>query len=157
MGRVRFRKINPLLDDVAAFRQQTDSDIKIVLTGGIDQNIPHDRHPDILFTGFVSEAEKSALMEHATLMVNPSRVESLSLLLLEGMSQGVPLLVNGQCDVLKAHCTLSAGAACEYLSREMFIEQLQRLVSDDSLRHTMGEHGRHYVARMYAWPTIIAK
>ena len=38
---------------------------------------------------------------HAEIVVNPSRYESLSLILLEAMSQKRPMLVNGHCKVLK--------------------------------------------------------
>lgn len=46
-------------------------------------------------------------------MVNPSPMESLSLLMLEGMQSRIPLLVNGRSKVMKDHCRLS-GAGLWY-------------------------------------------
>lgn len=61
-------------------------------------------HPDIIYTGFVDDAEKVAIQLNAKVIVNPSRYESLSLILLETMSEGKAMLVNGRCNVLREHC-----------------------------------------------------
>lgn len=157
LGRVTYGKINTLLDDFIDFKRNDNSNIKLVLTGGIDSNIPVDKSSDIIFTGFVSEEEKSAIIEHATLMVNPSRFESLSLLLLEGLSKGIPVLVNGKCDVLKEHCFLSDGACTYYTSRSEFKSKLQVLLSSDSIMIEMSQKGKKYVDENYSWETIVSK
>ncbi|MEI3554235.1 MAG: glycosyltransferase [Alistipes senegalensis] len=110
----------------------------------------------MIFTDAVSEAEKSALIRHATVMVNPSRMESLSLLLLEALSNGIPMLVNGKCRVMKDHCK-SSGAAFWYDSSRDFRNKLHRLISDPELRRTMGEKGPVYVHEHYDWSVIIPK
>lgn len=38
---------------------------------------------EVIYTGFVSDEEKIAIIQHAFLVVNPSQYESLSLILLE--------------------------------------------------------------------------
>ena len=70
-------------------------------------NIP--KHPDIIPLGFVSEEDKFSGLSDAISLVLPSQYESLSIAVLEAMALGVPVLVNGQCDVLKGHCTKSNG------------------------------------------------
>lgn len=157
LGRVTYGKINTLLEDFINFKKTDNSNIKLVLTGGIDSNIPSNISKNIIFTGFVSEEEKSAIIDHAIFMINPSKFESLSLLLLEGLSRGVPVLVNGKCDVLKEHCLLSNGACTYYNSRSDFMNKIRFLLSSEKIRKEMGTKGKIYVTDNYSWETIINK
>lgn len=157
LGRVTGGKINSLIEDYIAYYQQASQKVKLILTGGIDKGFPVKEHEALQFTGFVSEAEKSAIVEHATVMINPSRKESLSLLLLEGLSKGIPVLVDGHCDVLKDHCTLSQGAALPYHSKKELFRLLDRLLSTPTLRIEMGAKGKEYVRTHYDWEIIMKK
>lgn len=157
LGRVTYGKINSLLEDFVNFKRKDNSNVKLVLTGGIDDNIPTALSPDILFTGFVTEEEKSAIVEHATLMVNPSKYESLSLLLLEGLFKGIPVLVNGKSHVLKEHCILSNGACYYYSSKKDFNSKLTMILASDSLRVKMGVAGKEYVTTNYSWEIILTR
>ena len=89
-------------------------------------------------------------------MVNPSPMESLSLLMLEGMQSRIPLLVNGRSKVMKDHCRLS-GAGLWYNNGRDFRKKLHRLLSDPELRRTMSEKGPAYVREHYDWEIIIPK
>ena len=131
-------------------------DAKLVLVGGFENEIRKFDSPDILFTGYVSDEEKTAIVRHATVMVNPSPMESLSLLMLEGMQSRIPLLVNGRSKVMKDHCRLS-GAGLWYNNGRDFRKKLHRLLSDPELRRTMSEKGPAYVREHYDWEIIIPK
>ena len=85
LGRVTTGKINTLLPDFQTYNRTYKQQSKLVLVGSLSPEIKYPDDPNIILTGFVSEEEKSAIIRHATLMVNPSRFESLSLLLLEAM------------------------------------------------------------------------
>ena len=102
------------------------------------------------------DEEKTAIVRHATVMVNPSPMESLSLLMLEGMQSRIPLLVNGRSKVMKDHCRLS-GAGLWYNNGRDFRKKLHRLLSDPELRRTMSEKGPAYVREHYDWEIIIPK
>jgi glycosyltransferase involved in cell wall biosynthesis len=79
--------------------------------------------------------------------------ESLSLLPLEAMSAGTPVLVNARSAVLVEHCHKS-NAGLYYADRDEFVECLKLLVGDapprPSLRRAQArpEHGRG--SRVYA-------
>ena len=77
--------------------------------------------PWVKFAGLLSERERLQALEAATIVVVPSPFESLSLLALEAMAVGTPVLCNGRRDVLVEHC-LKSNAGLFYTDRDEFIE-----------------------------------
>ena len=156
LGRITPSKTTRVIPDFLRYKKEHGGEIKLVMVGGTELDIERSDSPDIIFTGYVSDEEKSAIIRHATVMVNPSRMESLSLLMLEAMQNRVPLLVNGRSRVMKDHCK-SSGAAFWYDSSRDFRNKLHRLISDPELRRTMSEKGPAYVREHYDWSVIIPK
>jgi hypothetical protein len=66
------------------------------------------------------------------------------------------VLANGRCDVLKGQC-IRSNAGLYYESYEEFAEALYSLESNGPLHARLGENGRHYFRRHYAWPVIERK
>ena len=112
--------------------------------------------PWVRFAGLLSERERLEALEAATIVVVPSPFESLSLLALEAMAVGTPVLVNGHSDVLVEHCRRSQ-AGLWYNNRDEFVDAAKLLLADDRLRRTMGRNGKEYVKREYRWDVIMAK
>lgn len=112
--------------------------------------------PWVRFAGLLSERERLEALEAAAVVVVPSPFESLSLLALEAMAVGTPVLCNGHCEVLVSHCRRSQ-AGLWYDTREEFIGAATRLLDDARLRRAMGRNGREYVRRNYRWDVIMAK
>ena len=112
--------------------------------------------PFIRFAGRLSDEERLQALEAATVVVCPSPYESLSLLALESMSVGTPILANARSAVLVEHCVRSNGGLY-YADRDEFVECLKLLVSDAPLRQALGANGRDYVRRHYRWDVVLAK
>jgi glycosyltransferase involved in cell wall biosynthesis len=112
--------------------------------------------PWVRYAGLLSEADRLTALEAATVVVVPSPFESLSLLALEGMAVGKPVLCNAHADVLVDHCRRS-NAGLFYSSREEFVECTHLLLADGGLREQMGRNGKTYVTANYAWSVIMAK
>ena len=112
--------------------------------------------PWVQYAGLLSESDRLRALEAATIVVVPSPFESLSLLALEGMALGNPVLCNAHADVLVDHCRRS-NAGLFYSTREEFIECVDLLLADRQLRERMGRNGRAYVTTNYAWDVIMAK
>lgn len=112
--------------------------------------------PWVKYAGLLSESDRLRALEAATIVVVPSPFESLSLLALEGMAVGNPVLCNAHADVLVDHCRRS-NAGLFYSTREEFIECVDLLLADRELRERMGQNGRTYVTANYAWDVIMAK
>jgi glycosyltransferase involved in cell wall biosynthesis len=112
--------------------------------------------PFIRFAGTLSDRERLQALEAATVVVCPSPYESLSLLALEALSVGTPILANARSAVLVEHCTRSNGGLY-YADRDEFVECLKLLIGDARLRSALGGNGRDYVRRQYRWDVVLAK
>jgi glycosyltransferase involved in cell wall biosynthesis len=112
--------------------------------------------PWVRFAGQLSEQERFAALEAATVVIVPSPYESLSILALEAFAAGTPVLVNARSEVLVEHCRRS-NAGLYYSDRDEFVECLKLMMTDDRLRRAMGRNGREYVRRNYRWDLVISK
>lgn len=152
-GRITAVKIGQIIPWFLEFKQKYNHpSLKLVLTGR--SYIDKVDHPDIIYTDFVSEAEKSTLIKHSSVVVNPSSLESLSLLLIEAMSFGKEALVNGQCRVMRGHSIKSKGACTYYTGKNDFHKKLDQLLK----RKTSQERKQkiqQYVSDNYDWNKII--
>ncbi len=126
----------------------------LALMGAKMMALPED--PSIRFAGMLSEGERLQALEAATVVVCPSPYESLSLLALEAMSAGTPVLVNARSAVLVEHCVKS-NAGLYYADRDEFVECLKLLIGDEPLRAVLGENGREYVRQNYRWDVVLEK
>ena len=112
--------------------------------------------PWVRFAGLLSERERLQALEAATIVVVPSPYESLSLLALEAMAVGTPVLCNARAEVLVEHC-LKSNAGLFYQDRDEFVECAKLLLADERLRDRMGRNGKEYIKRNYRWDVIMSK
>lgn len=110
----------------------------------------------IFYLGFLTEETKFTLIRNALAVVQPSRYESLSLVTLEAMAMGTPVLVNGESAVLAGHCRRSGGGL-GYTDYSSFATALYRLLTDPAWRERIGRLGSRYVAENYRWEKIISQ
>jgi len=133
---------------------QSGGDASLVLMGLKLMPLPEE--PFINFAGLLSEQERLLALEAATVVVIPSPYESLSLLALEALAVGTPILCNARSEVLVDHCLRSNGGLF-YADRDEFVECLRLLLADERLRAAMGRSGRDYVRRNYRWDVVLGK
>ncbi|MCH7403433.1 glycosyltransferase family 4 protein [Belliella kenyensis] len=153
-GRITPVKIGKLTDWFLEYKKINKSNVKLVLTGRLFMKMVNNE--DIIYTGFVSEAEKTALISKARMVVNPSDKESLSLLLLESMALGKPVIVNGNCEVMKQHC-IKSDFACDYfITKNDFFNKLELSLENSKYRDNMVKKAKEYVLTHYNWKKIIS-
>jgi glycosyltransferase involved in cell wall biosynthesis len=92
-------------------------------------------------------------MKYARALVLPSAFESLSLVVLESLALGVPVLVNAECDVLRGHCKRS-NAGFYYSDYDEFSATLTLLLTQHGLRQQLGRQGQIYIQQQYAWEIV---
>lgn len=154
-GRVDSSKNLPeLLDYFARFRDEGGLDVKLVLIGRLNLDLP-DR-PDIISLGFVSEQDKFDAIQAAEALLTPSLYESLSMVIMEAWLMGTPTLVNGRCEVLKSQ-TRRGNGGLYYYNYDEFAVALKMLLEADDLREQLGRQGRAFVMSNYNWDIVMAK
>ncbi len=151
LGRVlRSKGTHELVDFFAATRARR-GDGKLVIVGPVVDEIPS--CDGIVCVGPVSEEQKFGLLAAADVLVNPSPLESFSLVVLEAWLAGTPVLVNGWCGPTRDHCVQSGGG----LWYDNFVEfevSMNRLLDDAELRSRLARAGRSYVERSFSWPAV---
>lgn len=144
-----------LFEHFARLRRQSSHPLQLVVCGQLF--MPRPQHADIVLTGFVSNQERDDLIAQAAALVVPSRHESLSLVLLESLAAGCPVIVNRNSDVLRDH-VIESGVGETYESFDDFSASVQRLQRQNAAtRAAQAERGRRYVRERYDWQIIVAK
>lgn len=155
MGRIDESKgCGELFDFFQRYKEENNSSIKLLVLGKAVMKVP--THPDIVYLGFVSEEEKYNTLKESKILLMPSKYESLSIVLLEAWLCKKPVLVNGQCEVLKGQC-IRSNAGLWYENYEEFRECLDLLLADEHLRDQLGNRGRKFVDMNYSWENIEKK
>lgn len=134
-------------------KKYPDSPLKLVLMGKSAMDIPPDK--DIIYQGFVSEEDKFNGISGAEALWLPSKYESLSIAVLEAMSLGVPVIVNGRCPVLKGHCERSK-AGLFYRNEEEAVMELYEM-EYGSGRQKMSANAKKYVSENYQWNITVKR
>jgi len=155
LGRVDPNKgCEALMQHFVRFKAEHDTAVQLVMAGPVNMPIPE--HPGVKALGFVDDQVREALLSSASLLVVPSRFESLSLVLLEGWNHGLAALVNGHCSVLKGQA-LRANGALYYHNYDEFARALEYMLANGSVTTELGHQGLDYVEREYRWPRVIEK
>lgn len=136
------------------YRKRHANAPKLVLIGKTVMKIPD--HPDIIPLGFVSEEMKYTVMRDAKALVLFSRFESLSIVLLESMMMGRPVLVSGHSEVLKGHCVRS-NAGLYFMNYYEFDRALTWMTAHKAEYEAMRENGKRYVKNYYRWEGIVER
>lgn len=155
VGRINWSKITRQdFDWFIKYCEESGKDIKLVLIGKAQIKIPSNNH--ILHLGYVDDVSKFNLLRHSLFLYQPSRLESLSLVLLEAFMMAKPVLVNSHCEVMKDHIDNSNGGFYyqDYVSFKIAMDQL---VNNKALNIQMGVAGKLYTEKNYDWSSIVEK
>lgn len=134
------------------YRRRNAGTLKLVLMGKAQMEIP--AGGDIISLGYVSDEDKFGGLAACKLLILPSRYESLSMVVLEAMQLGIPVLVNGKSPVLKGHCRRSNGGLY-YGSYAEFEGCINYLLEHPAEYRAMGENGHAYVSAGYSWDAVM--
>jgi glycosyltransferase involved in cell wall biosynthesis len=110
----------------------------------------------IRFLGALSEFDKNQEIQNADILINPSSVESFSIVVMEAWFQRTPILVNANSDVLVGHCKRSNGGLW-YTDFESFAGTLNFMLNNNEILTQMGNNGRKYVEANFSKDVIKEK
>lgn len=139
-----------LIETFARYKERYGDDLMLVLIGRAVVEIPE--VTDVLAVGFVDEATKFDALAGAVALVQPSAMESLSIVLLESWSAGRPVLVTAESDVLVGQ-TRRANGGLWYGDDTEFGVALRLLRGPIGTQ--LGACGRGFVDENYRWPRIV--
>lgn len=154
-GRREKGKNTPLLIEYfRIYKRYNKNDLKLVLVGTGEINIPSESRKDILDLGYLEEEEKLDGFSAALFFCQPSVNESLSIVMMESWLAGRPVLVHSDCAVTKDHCLRSKGGLFfkDYFE---FEECLNFFLSKQELADQMGKNGKFYVEKNYSWDAVL--
>ncbi len=150
------KRVDVLAAHVARYRRERRSDVTLALIGRGPWR-PRAQDVDAVRPiGFVDEEEKRAAYAGAVALVNPSELESLSIVLLEAWLEGTPAIVAGTSDVLAEHVTRSGGGRA-FRDYESFAAAMDTMLGDPAAAREMGAAGRRYVEEEYSWSAVGAR
>ena len=86
-----------------AYKERHPGPLRLVLVGQVVDS--PDPAGDLVVTGPVGDALKWGLLRGAAALVSPSPWEAFSIVVIEGMTAGVPVVVNGACGPTREHCS----------------------------------------------------
>lgn len=136
-----------LLDGFERYRATRGGELHLVLTGADKLGVRESAH--VHYLGFVDERRKLELMAGARAFVHPSPYESLSIVALEAMAQGTPLVVNGTCEVMADHVRASGCGWIFHDEAGLHAAIDAACAQSDAMRAVCAAKARTYVLENY--------
>ncbi|MFN2452478.1 MAG: glycosyltransferase family 4 protein [Candidatus Dormibacteria bacterium] len=130
--------------------------VRLAAMGGGREPLPPRGEAVVHDLGFVADADKLDALAASLALVQLSRNESFSFVVIEAWLAGVPVIVHADCPVTREHCERSGGGLW-VRSAEEFAEALDRLRADPDLRRRMAMAGREYVLANYRWTSVVER
>jgi glycosyltransferase involved in cell wall biosynthesis len=143
-----------MIDHFLRWQRETRAITTLALFGRSTMSFSENAHVRLM--GVVPDGEKLAAIARARALLMPSRHESLSMVVLESWMMGRPVLVNGDCEVLRGQ-VLRANGGLYYRRYEEFAAAMDLLVSEPGLADRLGRQGNAYFEANYAWDRVMEK
>lgn len=137
----------------AAFAAGRPDAPPLALMGTGELAPPHEIADRVIDLGFVPDAERDLAYAAAAVLVNPSRLESLGMVVLEAWLAGTPAIVNGASPVLREHCRTSGGGLW-FEGIDELTEALDLMTGNPALRARMADAGAAYTRATFSWPAV---
>lgn len=151
------KNVDLLLSYFARYKDESvNMDLKLVLIGGGEIEIPESIEGDVIDLGFVPIQDKYDAYCAAKLLCQPSKNESFSFVIMESWLCGRPVLVHGKCDVTRSFVQESNGGLY-FNGYYEFQETVNYLLEHEDVARVMSDNGRRYVMEHFDWPVIVRK
>ncbi|WP_276938105.1 glycosyltransferase family 4 protein [Ferrimicrobium acidiphilum] len=149
LGRVQADKGSNILTELY---RHTKPSMNLIMAGPIIEEPQVPKGVELL--GEIADSDRNMLLKNARAVVIASRYESFSLVALEAMGAGVPLIVNGFNQVLLEQIERS-GAGVAFRSASELLGAIELFGGDPELARSLGQRGRAYAEANSKWETII--
>jgi glycosyltransferase involved in cell wall biosynthesis len=147
------KRVDVAVDYATRYAAERANAPRLALIGSGTYELPEESVDTAFYAGFLGEDERRAAYAEALALVNPSHMESLSIVLMEAWLEGTPALVAAGSEVLREHVERSGGGLV-FGDYDEYREAVDRLVGEPGLRGELGAAGRAYVLDTYSWPAV---
>lgn len=150
------KNVHTLLKFFGEYKKRNPSELKLVLIGGGNIEIPKSAEKDVIDLGFVDIQDKYNAQGAAEFLCQPSKNESFSLVIMESWLCGRPVLVHSGCEVTRHFASDSNGGLYfgDYFEFEGCVSFI---LNNKETAAQMGRNGRKYVCENFAWNVIVDK
>lgn len=138
-------------------RQNPNTKCELHLAGQREDDLNLRGESFIKYRGILNNKEKVHAIRNAAAIVNPSAFESLSMVVLESLALGRPVIVNENSPVLRGYKKVSS-TVLGYKSEQELAQCLTAVVDDNWRKSHAAEglNGARWVEEHYGWKRIIA-
>ncbi len=160
VGRLDGEKRVDLLID--AMKRLNRDDVQLVIVGkGVNMESLKQRASDLgdacIFTGYVTDDEKRALLWRADVFVMPSPAELQCIAALEALLCETPVVVADQVALPELLDDGKNGLGFHYPDISDLASKLEILLQDQNLRHKIGQHARQWVIEHHSHDYTISQ
>jgi phosphatidyl-myo-inositol alpha-mannosyltransferase len=161
----RFDPRNGVRHMIGAFTalRRTRDDVRLVIVGDgplrvlVERMVPTELRTDVVFAGRVNRLRPRYLAS-AEILCTPCSLASFGMVLLEGMSAGLPVVASRLPGFELVMRDGVDGLMVDRSDDEVgFAAALDRLLEDPSLGRRMGAAGRQRALTTFAWPVVAAR
>lgn len=135
------------------YKRLYNGPLKLVLAGEAEGPVEH--HPDIVVSGYLSDTDRRQAIDGALALVQPSYMESFSMILTEAWAASKPTLVQSRSEVLAGQARRSKAALC-FSGFAEFLASVNLVSRNPDLCAYLGRAGRAYVMDHYSWPAVLS-
>lgn len=151
------KNIYTLLSYFQKYREQhKESDMKLVLIGGGEVNVPKEIQDEVIDLGYVDLQDKYDAYAAAEMLCQPSHNESFSIVIMESWLCRRPVLVSDYCAVTKNFAKESNGGLY-FKTYYEFEAEVDYILNHPEEAKIMGENGREYVLKNFSWDVFVKK
>jgi phosphatidylinositol alpha-mannosyltransferase len=148
------------IEAFAVVRSRRD-DVRLVIVGDgplrplVERLVPEGFREDVVFAGRVNRLRPRYLAS-ADLLCTPCSLASFGMVLLEGMSSGLPVVASRLPGFERVMRDGIDGLMVERADDTAgFADAIDRLLDDPALRARMGAAGRERAVSTFAWPIVV--
>jgi glycosyltransferase involved in cell wall biosynthesis len=153
VGRVERSKGTHVLADMwRLYRGRRPDAPRLVVLGPVHDPLVGD--DDVTVAGPQSEQVKWGALAASDVVINPSGLESFSLVVLESWLAGTPVIVNGRCEATVEHCRRGGGGFW-FAGYGDFEVLMDRLLADEDERDALAHRGARYAREQFGWDAIL--
>lgn len=150
------KNVDTLISYFSEYKRRNKAEIKLLLIGGGEIPIPSDMKKNIVDLGFLPTQDKYNAYAAATVLCQPSNNESFSLVIMESWLCKRPVLVSNECAVTK-NFVIESNGGLYFKNYYEFEGCLNYLLENKETADCMGNNGRNYVMKNFAWNEIVDK